>query len=150
MPSKSRATRARKKLGVPEPVLEFKVWPEESHRKLCFTVKVFTTRGRMRRYLKFIRPDRKHDSDYAFTDQRSLEMVFCLWTMTDACVAHECFHAAAWWANRQFRSLHRCLLWYDPQHERLAEVCCGLVSQIWGKFSKLFPHKECHGWPKTP
>ena len=148
---KSRSARARKKLGIPEPVLAFKVWPEEEHRKFFFTVKIFKTRGQMRRYLAFLRPDLDHDDDWAFTDHRSLEMVFCLWAMGDGTVAHECFHAAAWWANRQFRSLQRCLLWEDPQHERTAEVCCELVGQIWERFCKAgFPRKECHGWPKTP
>jgi hypothetical protein len=142
----TRAARARKQLGIPEPVLQFKICPED-RKPFFWTVKIFRTRGKMRRYLDFTRPDRNHATDYAFTDQTALELVFCLYTMTDACVSHECWHATAWWINRQFRCIADCLLWDNPKHERAAEACSSMVSQIWRRFTEGgFERDQCWGF----
>ena len=145
----TRADRARRKLGIPEPVLEFQVWPEKKIRSQRWTVRIFKTRGQMRRYLKFIRPEREFSKTYAFTDQLSMTMVFCLWTMTDNCVAHECHHAIVWWASQTFRRAENCLLWDSPEHERAAEAHGDMVSQIWDQFTAAGLNRtECWGFEK--
>ena len=148
---KSRSARARKKLGIPEPILEFKVRMEPWDRKsMTWTVKIFSTDYRMERYLDFIRPDKHHHTeDYAFTDNLSQTVAFCLWTMTDNCVAHEAYHMAAWWALQKRFIRSRCIEWNSRNHERMAEAVGNLTSQIWEHFAKQYPRTECHGWPKS-
>ena len=141
----TRAARARKQLGIPEPVCQFKIWPEKQ-RTFSFTVKIFKTRGQMRRYLKFIRPERKFEKTWAFTDQTSQEAIFCLWTMTDSCVAHECYHIAAWWDLKKRFIRARCIEWGSTVHERMAEAVGGMTSQIWENYIKLGFHRtQCWG-----
>lgn len=155
---KSRRARARKQLGIPAPVLEFKIKMEPWVKNaMVWTVKIFKTRGQMRRYLKFTRPDWKHEEDWAFTDQKAHEVSFCLWTCTDNCVTHEAYHMAAfwalWWAGNakvgRSLGLARCIEWDTVSHERMAEAVGNIVSQFWKSFTDAgYPRSECHGWPK--
>ncbi len=139
--------KALKKLGIPEPVLEFEISPEPWRKKpFRWTVKIFSTRGQMRRYLKFSRPDRKHDDDYAFTDQKAMEIAFCLWTCSDNCVAHELFHSVVWWISRTFHNHGSFGEWDHRNHERAAEAMGNMVSQFWEKFSKKSPRSACWGF----
>ena len=142
----TRAARARKQLGIPDPVLQFKIWPED-HKPFFYTVKIFKTRWQMRRYLKFLRPRRKVSDIYAFTANLEREIVFCLWTMTDNCIAHEVYHAVAWWATGRRFIRGQCMEWNSPVHERVAEAYGYMVSQIWRRFTEAgFDRVECWGF----
>ena len=145
----TRAARARKQLGIPEPVVSFKIWPETWRPSFYFTVKIFRTRGQMRRYLKFIRPERKFEKTWAFTDQKSQEAIFCLWTCRDNTVAHETHHIVNWWALKKRFIRARCIEWDSPTHERMAEAHGNMVSQFWSSFVKAgLKRSECWGMEK--
>ncbi len=141
--------KARKKLGIPEPVLEFLVKPED-WRKLTWTVKVFRTRGQMCRYLCFAFPEIYRPKEvYAFTDRNTREVIFCLWTCTDNCVGHEMFHLVAAWAADKRLAPEHCLEWDHRTHERMAEAHGNLVSSFWENFARAgFERKECWGCEK--
>ena len=143
----TRAARARKQLKIPEPVLEFRVWPEKKLASQAWNVAIFKTRGQMRRYLKFLRPGRDFSGTWAFTDEKSRTMVFCLWTMSDNVITHECHHAIVWWINQQFRCVGDCLLWDNEKHERAAEAHGNMVSAIWENFTRAgFKREQCWGF----
>jgi len=145
----TRAARARKMLGIPDPVLKFTVYPERKILTQAWDVRIFKTRGQMRRYLKHMRPERDFSNTWAFTDQKSMTMVFCLWTMTDNVVSHEAHHAIVWWINQQFRCRGGCLLWGTTAHERAAEAHGNLVSAIWQNFTRAgFKRTQCWGFER--
>lgn len=141
--------KARKKLGIPEPVLAFPIKPEP-WRKLAWTVKVFQTRGQMRHYLRFAFPEVPRVKDvYAFTDRNTYEVIFCLWTCTDNCVSHEMFHLVAAWAGEKLLPSDDCLEWNHKTHERMAEAHGNLVSSFWEQFTKGgFQRDQCWGFEK--
>lgn len=140
--------KARKKLGIPEPVLEFKV---KLAQRRAWTSKIFKTRGQLQRYLRCSRPDVKDIQDvYAFTNEKEFEILFCLWTCTDNCVAHEMYHAVAWWSKTKYgRDSFRSIVWQHDQHEWAAELLGDMVSQFWSQFTKAgFKRDQCWGWEK--
>lgn len=146
----TRPQRARKLLKIPEPVLEFQVYPE-GRGGYRFTVKVFRTIGQMRKFLLYLRPGLKSidicDVE-AFTDQLSRSVLFSLYTCTDNCVAHEMFHATMWWAQQRGWLAADVTGWDALVHERCAEAHGNMVSQFWRQFSKTFPRQECWGFDK--
>jgi hypothetical protein len=146
--------KARELMKIPEPVMQFDITPDPSARqKLWWHVKVFKTRVQMRRYLRLSRPDWPKsvvDKIWAFTDEKNMEILFCLYTCTDNCVSHECLHAVNWWLPTAIGlNLRRALDWGTNEHEMAAEALGSMVSQFWKGFVEAGQKRtECWGFEK--
>lgn len=148
------ANRARKMVGLPEPVLNFRIYPEK-RTGAYLEVHIYKTSRDLQDVLKSWRP-RMRKEVYAFVwdewgPRRYGRIYFYLESVTDNCVAHEIFHAVQLWADRYLRLDPGDIVgWNHRVHERVAEAHGNMVSDFWREFTDAgFKRTECWGFERT-
>ena len=150
------ARRVRKLIGFPEPVLQFRIYPEDR----CggyFTVQVYRTWRQLARLHRLYWPKRRDHFTWGFValtrrpaEPKHLGVVcFYLRSCSDATVPHEFFHAAMAWAEGLRMAPKNICGWASETHERVAEAHCWMVREFWRQFTRHgFKRVECWGWLK--
>jgi hypothetical protein len=146
--------KAAKDLGLPIPVLQFKIYPQG--RNKFFEIFVYKTWQDHAKVRRIIFPDALPQSVWGFTAawwqyhlgelcENSLGgSYFYLKACTDNIVAHEMFHCAMLWSYQAHSVI--ALKWQSRCHEETAEAHGNLVSQFWKEFTKKYKRVECWGF----
>lgn len=151
----TRVKRAHKQLGIPEPVAEFRLYPE-GKSGFWFLASVYATEHELTKAVQYWTGRRLKYRIWAHTqrqveDYRNAGQIGVIYmsrrAATDNIVSHELFHATMWWlSHKTGMQKFEVVIWGHPVHERAAEAHGNMVSQFWNQYTQRFPRSECWGW----
>jgi len=143
--------RAFRSLGLPEPLLSFRIYPYGRAKRKYFDVDIFRTWHQLSRMHQHYWPYKSEHAVWGFVSPDSYgpkigTVCFYQKTVTDNVVAHEIYHATMLLAQKM--KPDRVVGWESSTHEQLAEAHGSMVSEFWRKYTQAgYERTECWGWP---